>query len=98
MDGELVELDGFSASRPAAMRVSELPLPLEAVAEMLGFEDEPDVGDLYTFCPSGQTSQARLVSSRLDGLRLVLDHELPGMRIETTIRHASTDTSSRVWW
>ena len=88
VDGELVVLDGFSASRPEAMPVPEPPLPLETVAELLVFEDEPDAGDLYTFCPSGETSSARLVSSRRDGDALVLEHELPGTRIETTIRHA----------
>ena len=87
VDGELVELDGFSASRPETMPVDEAPLQLEAVAELLGFEDEPDDGDLYTFCPSGETSSARLVSSRRDGEALMLEHELPGMRIETTLRH-----------
>ena len=87
VDGKLVELDGFSASRPEAMPVQEVPLPLQAVAELLSFEDEPDVGDLYTFCPSGETSSARLVSSRPDDEALVLEHELPGIRIETTIRH-----------
>jgi alpha-mannosidase len=88
VDGELVELDGFRASRPEAMRVAEPPIPLEAVAEMFSFEDEPDAGDLYTFCPSGEISTARLVSSRRDGEALVLKHELPGVEIETTIRHA----------
>ena len=89
VDGELVELDGFSASRPKTMPLPETPRPLEAIAELLAFEDEPDAGDLYTFCPSGETSSARLVSSRRVGDALVLEHELPGIRIETTIRHAA---------
>ena len=88
VDGELAELDGFSATRPEPMPVPAAPLPLDAVGELLAFEDEPDVGDLYTFCPSGETSVAELVSSRRDGVALVLEHELPGIRIETTIRHA----------
>lgn len=88
VDGELVELDGFSASRPAARPVQDALLPLETVAQLVGFEDEPDAGDLYTFCPSGETSSAKLVSSRRDGEALVLEHELPGIRIATTIRHA----------
>jgi alpha-mannosidase len=87
VDGELVELDGFSASRPQAMPLPARPLPLEAVAELLVFEDEPDAGDLYTFCPAGEVSSARTVSSRRDGEALVLEHELPQLRIETTIRH-----------
>jgi alpha-mannosidase len=59
---------------------------LERFAELLAFEDEPDIGDLYTFCPSGHVSQAELVSSRRDGNVLILEHELPGITIETTIR------------
>jgi alpha-mannosidase len=56
------------------------------VAELLCFEDEPDIGDLYTFCPSGTTTSAHLVDSRHHGDALVLEHELPGIRIETTVR------------
>jgi alpha-mannosidase len=88
VDGTLVALDGFSASRPETMPAAEAPIPLEAVAELLSFEDESDVGDLYTFCPYGEISTAGLVSSRRDGEALVLEHELPGISIETTIRHA----------
>jgi alpha-mannosidase len=59
----------------------------EAIADLLVFEDEPDVGDLYTFCPSGETTPARLTASRHEAGALVVEHELPGIRIETTIRH-----------
>src|SRR5581483_1227444 len=48
---------------------------------------EPDVGDLYTFCPGGPVRRAELVGSRTepDG-SLVLEHELPGIRITTVAR------------
>jgi alpha-mannosidase len=85
VDGSLVELDGFSGGRPEpAPHVAVADLDM--VAELLSFEDEPDVGDLYTFCPAGETTTARLVGSRRDGDALVLEHELPGVRIATTIR------------
>jgi alpha-mannosidase len=85
-DGGLVELDGFCADRPRPLPAGETTFDPEAVAELLAFEDEPDVGDLYTFCPGGEVRTAELVSSRRDGGSLVLGHELPGIRIETTVR------------
>ncbi|MGZ4289877.1 MAG: glycoside hydrolase family 38 N-terminal domain-containing protein [Gaiellaceae bacterium] len=85
-DGSLVDLDGFSGSRPEPFADPRERVDLEAIAELLAFEDEPDVGDLYTFCPSGQTTSARLVATRKEADALVLEHELPGIRIETTIR------------
>ncbi len=85
-EGSLFELDGFSASRPDPFIGSSEPVDLEAIAELLTFEDEPDIGDLYTFCPSGETTPARLVATRQEAGALVLEHELPGIRIETTIR------------
>ena len=86
LDGNLVELDGFSGSRPVPFTDPREPVDLEAIAKLLTFEDEPDVGDLYTFCPSGETTSARLVATREEAEALVLEHELPGIRIETTIR------------
>jgi alpha-mannosidase len=86
VDGELYELAGFCGRRPAPIVERAAPFELDAIAELLVFEDEPDIGDLYTFCPSGETTPARLVTSRRDGHVLVLEHELPGIRIETTIR------------
>jgi alpha-mannosidase len=86
VDGELFELDGFSGGRPDPLATQETPFALEAIAELLVFEDDPDLGDLYTFCPGGKPTLAQLVSSRREGNALVLDHELPGVRIETTIR------------
>ena len=88
VDGAVFELDGFSARRSEPLTAEEPPVDLEAIAELLVFEDEPDVGDLYTFCPAGEPRPARLAASRRDGdgLGLTLEHELPGIRIETTIR------------
>jgi alpha-mannosidase len=88
VDGELHELDGFSGGRPAPQRVHAPANDLRAIAELLVFEDEPDVGDLYTFCPGGEVRAAELVGCQGGGVKLVLEHELPGIRIETTIRAA----------
>jgi alpha-mannosidase len=85
VDGELHQLDGFSGGRPAPPRLHAPTHDLRAIAELLVFEDEPDVGDLYTFCPGGTVRTAELVGSRGGGSKLVLEHELPGIRIETTI-------------
>jgi alpha-mannosidase len=82
----LVELDGFSGSRPEPFWEHDKRFDLEAIAERLVFEDEPDGGDLYTFCPSGSVLPARRVASRRNGNALVLEHELPGITLETTIR------------
>jgi alpha-mannosidase len=87
VDGAVYELDGFSGGRPEPF-VSRGPLiNYERIAELIAFEDEPDAGDLYTFCPGGEVRTAELVSTRGSGDALVLEHELPGIRIETTIRH-----------
>jgi alpha-mannosidase len=83
--GELFELDGFSGSRPKSVRTHAPVTDLRAIGELLVFEDEEDVGDLYTFCPGGAVRTAELVASRGSDLELVLEHELPGIRIETTI-------------
>jgi alpha-mannosidase len=86
VDGALCELEGFSGRRPEPLAERATQFDPRAVAERLVFEDEPDVGDLYTFCPGGEVRAAELVSSRdVDGA-LVLEHELPGVRIETTVR------------
>jgi alpha-mannosidase len=86
VDGELFELDGFSGARPDPLARQEPPFALETIAELLVLEDDPDIGDLYTFCPGGKPASPQLVNSRRVGNSLVLDHELPGVRIETTIR------------
>jgi alpha-mannosidase len=86
VDGGVFELEGFCGRRPEALAGTETHFDLEAVAELLVFEDEPDVGDLYTFCPSGETTPAHLAGKRREGDALVLEHELPGITVETTIR------------
>ena len=86
VEGGLVELDGFCGRRLEPFWHRDKRFDLEAIAERLVFEDEPDIGDLYTFCPSGAPQPARLVASRRNGNVLVLEHELPGITIETTIR------------
>src|SRR3954471_9143282 len=85
--GEVYELDGFSGGRPEPFRSRGPLIDYDRIAELIAFEDEPDVGDLYTFCPGGKARTAALVGSRGGG-GLVLEHELPGIRIETTIRRA----------
>jgi alpha-mannosidase len=86
VEGGLAELDGFCGRRLEPFWQRSKRFDLEAIAERLVFEDEPDIGDLYTFCPSGTPQPARLVASRRNGNVLVLEHELPGITIETTIR------------
>jgi alpha-mannosidase len=86
VDGDVYELAGFCGGRPEPLRGQGTPFELEHLAELLVFEDEPDCGDLYTFCPSGETTTARLASSRREEGALVLEHELPGISIETTVR------------
>jgi alpha-mannosidase len=87
VDGEVYELEGFSGARPKPFRSRGPLINYERIAELLAFEDEPDVGDLYTFCPGGKVQAAKPVGTRSSGSALVLEHELPGLRIETTIRH-----------
>ncbi len=86
VDGQAYELDGFSGARPEPFHSRGPLIDHDRIAELIAFEDEPDVGDLYTFCPGGPSRTAKLVGSR-GGDGLVLEHELPGIRIETTIRH-----------
>jgi alpha-mannosidase len=86
VDGQLFELAGFSGARPDPLVIRGPRVDLEPIAELLVFEDEPDIGDLYTFCPGGKARSARLVSSRRNGNAQLLEHELPGIRIETTVR------------
>jgi alpha-mannosidase len=86
IEGKLYELEGFTGARAEPIRAGGRRIWFDEVAELLVFEDEPDIGDLYTFCPAGQVRTAELVSSRTERDALVLEHELPGVRIETTIR------------
>jgi alpha-mannosidase len=91
LDDGLVELEGFCGRRVEPFWVRGKRIDLEPIAELLVFEDEPDIGDLYTFCPGGKTRPAELVSSRRNGNTQILEHELPGIRIETTIRSVWLD-------
>jgi alpha-mannosidase len=86
VDGKLYELDGFSGRRAAPIRAARRPITFAEVAELLTFEDEPDIGDLYTFCPGGEVRTADLMGSHEVAGVLVLEHEIPGIRIETTVR------------
>jgi alpha-mannosidase len=83
VDGEVYELDGFSGARPEPFRSRGASVDYDRIAELIAFEDEPDVGDLYTFCPGGTVRTAKLVGRRGG----VIEHELPGVRIVTTIRY-----------
>ncbi|HUZ97882.1 MAG TPA: glycosyl hydrolase-related protein [Gaiellaceae bacterium] len=78
----LVELAGFEGRRAESLPRAVLPVELD-----IAFEDEPDIGDLYTFCPGGPVRRAELVRSSIesDGA-LLLEHELPGIRISTIAR------------
>jgi alpha-mannosidase len=58
---------------------------------LLALEDEPDAGDLYTFCPGGRVARATLRDARV--LRrgslvseLLVEAELPGVRVRTVVR------------
>jgi alpha-mannosidase len=86
VDGEVFEIEGLSGARPEPWRARGRRANLERFAELLSFEDEPDIGDLYTFCPSGHVTRAESVSTRRSSNALILEHALPGIRIETTIR------------
>ena len=58
VDGSLVELDGFCGARPEPLADRGKRFDLDSIAELLAFEDEPDAGDLYTFCPAGEPAGA----------------------------------------
>jgi alpha-mannosidase len=87
VDGEVYELGGFSGARPEPFHSRGPLIAYDRIAELIAFEDEPDVGDLYTFCPGGEVRIAELTDTHGGADGLVLEHELPGIRIETTIRH-----------
>lgn len=82
LEGGLVELGGFEGRRVEPVPFEHVPVDLD-----IAFEDEPDVGDLYTFCPGGPVREAELVrrERQPDG-SLLLEHELPGIHIVTVAR------------
>ena len=56
-----------------------------------GVEDEPDAGDLYTFCPGGSVSRAAFVGARVlrNGplvFELLVETSLPDIAIATVVR------------
>ncbi|HET8892977.1 MAG TPA: glycosyl hydrolase-related protein [Gaiellaceae bacterium] len=69
-----------------ARRIETAAATAEAPELELWFEDEPDLGDLYTFCPGGEVRRADLVDKRVVDDAVVLDHELPGVHIVTEAR------------
>ena len=93
VDGELVELDGFCGRRPRAAGHSRSAAPTSRpIASCSASRTSRTSATSTRSARRGKTTPARLVASRRDGDALVLEHELPGIRIETTIRaHAGLD-------
>jgi alpha-mannosidase len=102
----LVELGGFEARVPESLPTPADRLAIDVAddgtfsitdrrsgrcfAELHVVEDEPDAGDLYTFCPDGPTRRADVVSSsvvRDDDLvrELLIELELPDIRLQTKV-------------
>jgi alpha-mannosidase len=107
VENVLVELAGFEgrapepvAPPPDRLRIDVAPDGTLTVADLRSgrrftglhvVEDEPDAGDLYTFCPDGPVRRARVVAGsvlRDDELvrELLVESELPGVRLETIVR------------
>ena len=103
----LVELDGFEGRRAEPLPPPEETLRVEVAGDgrlaitdlrtgrrlegLHVLEDEPDTGDLYTFCPGGPPRRAAFAGARVvrdDGLvhELALAYELEGLRIQTHVR------------
>jgi hypothetical protein len=101
----VVELEGFEGGRAELSEPAEL-LRVETTDDGISvtdlrtgrrfdrlqvFEDEPDIGDLYTFCPGGPGHGAALVGARVvrdNGLvrEALAEYELPGVHIRTLAR------------
>jgi alpha-mannosidase len=105
----LVELAGFEARLPDPVPTPPDRLAIDVAgdgmfsvtdlrsgrcfARLHAVEDEPDVGDLYTFCPDGPARRAQHVSSHVlrdDDLsrELLIECELPGIELQTIVRLA----------
>ena len=103
----IVELDGFEARLPEPVPRRPDRLAIEvgndgtfAVTDLRtgrrysglhAVEDEPDAGDLYTFCPDGPTRAADFVGSRVIrdddvALELYIETALPRIRLQTVLR------------
>jgi alpha-mannosidase len=103
----LVELGGFEARVPEPLPMPEERLAIDVAADgtfsitdrrsgrcfagLHVVENEPDAGDLYTFCPDGPARRADVVSSsvvRDDELarELLIELELPDIRLQTLVR------------
>ncbi len=107
VDDVLVDLGGFAGARPEPSSPQAETLRVEVASDgtltvtdlrsgrsldgLLALEDEPDAGDLYTFCPGGPARRASFAGTRVlrdDGVvrEVMVEHELPGVRIETVAR------------
>jgi alpha-mannosidase len=105
--GMLVELGGFESRVPESLPplADRLTIDLaddgtfsitdrrsgRCFAGLHVVEDQPDAGDLYTFCPDGPVRRANVVSSsvlRDDDLvrELLIELELPDIRLQTNVR------------
>ena len=102
----LVELGGFEARLPESLPPGVDRLAIDVAGDgtfsvtdrhsgrcfagLHVVEDEPDVGDLYTFCPDGPARRADVVSSSVirDDLaeELLIELELPDLRMQTIVR------------
>jgi alpha-mannosidase len=103
----LVELDGFEGRRVAESSSAEEVLRVEVAGDgtlsvtdlrtgrrfdgLHLIEDEPDAGDLYTFCPGGPVRRAALAGVEVvrdDDLvrELLVEYEFPAIRIQTIVR------------
>ena len=105
-DPQLVELEGFTGGAGRPVRSEENLLRLEPGADgtfsvvdlptgsryagLHALEDEPDVGDLYTFCSGGPPRGPDSVEVRHvrddDSLQvLLIAAAFPGIRVETSV-------------
>jgi alpha-mannosidase len=103
----LVELDGFESQLPEPLTPSPDRLSIDVAADgtfsvtdcrsgrsysgLHVIEDEPDAGDLYTFCPGGTARRAHTISSSVarddEHVReLLIEAELPGIGLQTIVR------------
>ena len=104
--GRLVELGGFEGRRAESQPAEEV-LRVEVAGDgtlsvtdlrtgrrfdgLHLLEDEPDAGDLYTFCSGGPVRRAAFAGVQVvrdDDLvrELVVEYELPAIRIRTIVR------------